>query len=42
MTHLSMRTIRQRLVAAGIRLEGDETDDEIMEAWRNLVSRSDR
>jgi hypothetical protein len=38
---LSIRTIKRLLLESGVRLAGDdETDDELREAWRNVVLRS--
>jgi hypothetical protein len=37
---LSIRTIKRLLLESGVRLAGDETDDELLEAWRNVVLRS--
>jgi hypothetical protein len=38
-TELSIRTIKRLLLESGVRLAGDETDDELREAWRNVVVR---
>jgi hypothetical protein len=40
MAELSIRTIKRLLMESGVRLAGDETDDELREAWRNVVKRS--
>jgi hypothetical protein len=40
MAELSIRTIKRLLLESGVRLAGDETDDELREAWRNVVLRS--
>jgi hypothetical protein len=37
---MSIRTIKRLLMESGVRLAGDETDDELLEAWRNVVVRS--
>jgi hypothetical protein len=39
MPRIDMRTVRKQVVEAGLRLEGDETDDDIFEAWQNIQKR---
>lgn len=34
-----MRTVRKQVAEAGVRLEGDESDEEIFEAWQNIQKR---
>jgi hypothetical protein len=37
-----MKMVRRQLVEAGIRLEGDETAEEVFEAWQNVQKRQPR